>query len=296
MADARNNTQSSPPSLIPDLPDSKTYSSLSDIYFDVITNKTFLIALAVGALGFFLLQKFGETVHSKLVRGSRRSKVSKQLLGTYFQSLFHAIGMSVCSYLVIFKFVDHPESLETVDRADDAYFYVVLYKACTVLSMSYFLMLTPYELFGIEQSMNFRVTMFVHHLAGILCQAIVLVSNPVFIVVGAMTLQCEASTIFLNMRMFGLTMENKYLYFIGGVGALITYPLTRIVFYWYNIQKRYALMDTFIDHVGVNAFYLTISSQVFVLCMSIGYTILLWKSPRKMVFLKTDKLKIKKQQ
>jgi len=277
--------------LMPDLPEPKRFGSLSEIYLDLILNRTFLIALGVGALGFFLLQKFGETVYDKVVRGTRRRRISKQLLGTYFQSIFHAIGMSICSYLVIFKFVDNPEMLLNVSKDDEAYFYVVLYKACTVLSMSYFIILTPYELFGIEQTMNFRVTMAIHHVAGVLAQALIVMSNPVFIVVGAMTLQCEFSTIFLNMRIFGMTMENKYIYFIGGVGALITYPLTRIVFYVYNIQRTYALMDTFSVYLGINAFYLTMFSQVFVLCMSVGYTIVLWKSPRKMIMLKTDRNK-----
>jgi len=285
-----------PQDLMPDLPEPRSYSNLSDIYRDLITNKTFIISFVIGALGFFLLQKCGETVHAQLVGGNRRKKVSKQLLGTYFQSLFHAVGISIVSYLVIFEFVDDPERLVTVDKTDDAYFYVVLYKACTVLSISYFVILTPYELFGIEQSMNFRVTMFVHHIVGIFCQAIVFVANPVFIVVGAMTLQCEASTIFLNMRMFGMIMENKYIYFIGGVGALITYPLTRIAFYVLTIQTTYGLMDTFVSHVGIGAFYLTMFAQVFVFCMSARYTIMLWKDPMKMVFLSSKKKVLNKQQ
>ena len=36
------------------------------------------------------------------------------------------------------------------------------------------------------------------------------------------SIQCESSTVFLNLRMFGMDMENKYLHFIGGLGALIT--------------------------------------------------------------------------
>ena len=291
-----SHNQQFPLPLMPDLPEPKNYTNLSDIYFDVLSNTTFQWSIAIGALGFFLLQKFGETVHSKLVGSNRRRKVPPVLLGSYFQSIFHAIGISVVSVLVIYQFVEDPNSLVTINKTDDAYYLVPLYKACTVLSMSYFIILTPYEIFGIEQRLNTRVTMAVHHICGIFCQAIILVSNPVFIIVGALTVQCEVSTIFLNMRMFGMVMENKYIYFIGGLGALITYPLTRIAFYIFTIQTTYSLMDTFVDHVGINAFYLTILAQVFVLCMSAKYTFELWKSPTKMVFLDTDKKKIKKQE
>ena len=107
-----------------------------------------------------------------------------------------------------------------------------------------------------------------------------------------MSVQCEFSTIFLNLRMFGLVTENKYLYFVGGLGALITYPLTRIVFYIYVIHKTYSLMDVFVRHLGVNAFRLTLCGQMFILFMSCAYTFVLFKSPRKMMVLETKNKKI----
>ena len=279
----------SPNPLMLVLPEPKNYTNLWDIYSDVLSNPTLISIAIIGIVGFLLLQKLGETVHTKLVSSNRRRTVSKQLFGTYFQSTFHAAGISLVSFVVLFQFINRNAYLLTIDQTDDGYFYVEHFKICTTLSTSYFLVSIPYELFVIKQRWIKRVAMSVHHLLGVFALPIIPVSHPIFVLVGALTYQCEISTVFLNMRLFGMAMESQYVYCIGGIGTLITYPLTRIVFYMYTIHTTYSLMDTFVDHVGIGAFYLVISGQVFVLCLSTKYTFELWRHPKKTAFLNTRK-------
>ena len=166
--------------------ETKRFDSLSEIYLEVITNRSVLMLLLAGFVLFLILQKGGECAHTKLVSEALEHKVDKQMFGTYFQSLFHAVMVSVCSLVVMLKFEHRSEELESISEADEQYILILLYKMSTVLSVAYFVILT-YELFGIEQTMHFRVTMFIHHTAGIMCQSIVFVANPIFVVVSGMS-------------------------------------------------------------------------------------------------------------
>ena len=274
---------------MPGLPEPQSYANLAAIYVDVLTNRSTQWGMFIGACLFFLLQKIGEKVHLKLVAAHRRKKFPKQLLGTYIQSIVHAFGISVASFLVIYHFAHDPHGLVTLDNTEVEYFYIVLYKVCSVLSLSYFIFLTMLEVLVIEQVMIMRLTMVVHHLVSIGLIPIVVMSNPAFALLGALTFQCESSTVFLNLRMLGMAMENKYIYFIGGLGTLITYPITRIVFLVFTIWTTMSLRDVFADHSGIGGFYLAIFAQVFVLCMSAKYSWELWKRPKKTLFLDIGK-------
>ena len=276
--------------------ESKKYTNLSDVYSDFLSDQRIRWIIVIGVVGFFLFQKFGESLHSKLVMPNHKKKMSKLAFGTYVQSIIHAFGISMVSYLTLYKSMGRSDYLVTINETEDVYFYVWLHKTSALLCMSYFIVLTPLELFGFEQSMRNRIVMVIHHIASAIAMPIVVMCNPIFTFFSAFTMQCEISTVFLNLRMFGMVMENKYIYFIGGLGALITYPLTRIVVHLYNIQQFFSKMDVLVDHVGLNGFYLCMLGQVFVLCMSTGYSLELWKRPKRMLFLDNGTSKAKKQQ
>lgn len=52
----------------------------------------------------------------------------------------------------------------------------------------------------------------------------------------------------------------------------------------YIIDTTYSLMNTFVDHVVMDALYLVISGQVFVVCLTAEYTYELWRNPKRQLF------------
>ena len=266
--------------------ESLDYSSLTEIYTANVTNPRFLTLLFSSCLIFFCLQKIGELLHSTIVKEHRQKKTSAPLLGTYFQSILHVLIVSISSYLMIFKFNSRINELENMTISHPQFIYIDLYRISTVVSIAYFIMLTPYELFGLEQKKRFRIIMSIHHIICIMGQSLIFLTNPLCSYVSAIGLQCEFSTLFLNIRAFGLAMDNKYLYFIGGIGTFIFYPLTRCFAFLFVISTTYDLRYRIMEHIGLNGYLLAITGQIFVFIMSIGYSFVLLKDPEKLMVLK----------
>eukprot|EP01084_Bolivina_argentea_P022269 41386_1 len=267
--------------------DSKHYSNIFDIYLENIKDSQFTILVLFGCIAFYIVQKIGENIHFYLIKEQHKQKIPMQLFGTHFQSSVHALLASICSYFILFKYLNRTNEMEVMDKTDENYIYVIFYKISTVFSVSYFIVLIPYELFIINQPLIFRIAMLIHHFFGIFCQSLVFLTNPLSVFISAMMVQCELSNIFLNLHAFGLSMDNKYMYFVGGVGALITYPLTRIVFLIYSIYILYNLKHKMMIYISAEGFYLVIIGEIFVILLSSVYSCMLFKNVTKTILLKS---------
>ena len=269
----------------------KSNQTVLDTDIITFTNRSFLLFLVLGLVTFYSLQQRGERAHSIYVTGSasKRKKVTKELLGTYYQSILHAVIISVCCFLVIFKFRNHIDELKNMSEEHPDYIFVQFYKISSVLSVAYFFMLIPYELYGINQSTITRIIMFVHHVLAVLCQSLMFLGNPLIVYTSAMILQCEFSSIFLNLRMCGIVLDRQDLVWYGGLLTLIFYPFTRCVILPIGMYITYVHMDDIIQVAGYQAFCAAVLSEVFVFIMSCGYSFILLRNPRKVMLLRKTK-------
>merc|ERR1712204_54874 len=90
--------------------------------------------------------------------------------------------------------------------------------------------MTIYEFF-IPQTPSYRAVMVIHHIFCALVQFPVYIVWPALQVPSALGLQCELSNIFMDIAWFGQQYEHARVYYYGGIGTLITFPITRIIIF-----------------------------------------------------------------
>jgi hypothetical protein len=140
-----------------------------------------------------------------------------------------------------------------------------------------------------RQRIKYRVTLIVHHLLVLLCCSGTFLLDPWCHHFYAKTSLIEVSTVFLHLRNFGKMMDNATIYFVGGLGTLITYPLLRIII---------PLRSAYIIYYGPTDRFLSDSLSRpllvfngFVFAMSLYYTVfVLWADPTSIYRLKHKKV------
>merc|ERR1712228_439924 len=119
--------------------------------------------------------------------------------------------------------------------------------------------------FIIPQTNSVRAVMIIHHIFCAFAQFPVYIVWPLQ-VSSALGFQCELSNIWLDIAWFGQQYENSKAYYFGGIGSLITYPITRIIII---PIMMYVYMDLPEGTVPFSWWLFACIAQWFVLIMSV---------------------------
>jgi len=139
-----------------------------------------------------------------------------------------------------------------------------------------------------DKTWSYTVAMTVHHLFAACCSCSLYFMGPYLMYIYAINTLIEFSNIFLNIRYFGKTMQNETLYFIGGVGTLLFYPLFRISLTVYCAYVAY--FGSIHLLLGPSVVFLILLTNTFFLLLSTYYSLYLFSKP-KAVFLLQSKQK-----
>merc|ERR550525_270877 len=127
----------------------------------------------------------------------------------------------------------------------------------------------------------------IHHVAVGAGMSAILLTHPFLAYVSAMWMMTEGSTIFLDLKIFARIWGIKWLYMVSGVGVLITYPLTRLLWVPY-ISFSALMVREYLDHFGCpGAMNVVVMAGSFVTVLSAYYyfAVILAK-PRDIVYLR----------
>merc|ERR1712228_767061 len=102
-----------------------------------------------------------------------------------------------------------------------------------------------------HRSLPYRISLIVHHIFSASCACCIYYVDPYISYIYSINACMEFSNIFLSIRYFGRAWNNKSLYFMGGIGTLIFYPLTRLSITVYcSYLAYYGLFYLFIGRSG----------------------------------------------
>ncbi len=133
-----------------------------------------------------------------------------------------------------------------------------------IIATSVFLYLMPFELYFSPIPTRDRILLSIHHILSIIAVNIAYDASGIVAVDVAIALTMELSNVFIIIRKIGKILNNKRMRSVGGIGVLITYPITRLVFGPYGVY--FALtqaMEKYISNFYSAAGIFLCSSSLF---------------------------------
>lgn len=257
-------------------------------YYCVYSNASFQLAFIVGLLIFYSLHKIGCILHrymNKLDENNKKINMNVIEFGCYFISTFHAIMVSTSSTVILYSY-NFESSINSTAHA-----YVQWYKILSVLSIAYFFVDICYLVFYFQhKTLKYRLLFIVHHTFGILCMSTVFSTNGYVSYITSLNLMIEWSNVFLNIRIFAKIFSSPLVFYVSGIGVLITYPLTRMVLLAYTMHL--AMQPELEKFMFPGAKILVLTACTFVYIMSTVYFLfVMMKKPSKMYQLNNHKIK-----
>ncbi|ETO24989.1 hypothetical protein RFI_12158, partial [Reticulomyxa filosa] len=285
-----------------------TYISYSEAITAPWTHIPSLLVFCCGCGVFLLIQEWGKSIGRSYLQqqpttttttnGSKgkvllksKEKEDNEMeqidkFGNVMMSLAHACMTSMASIPYVLS------PAPTVPLASNgtlqlSFGLTMFYKLACNLSQAYFLMdLLSYVRKYFHLSENRVMT--IHHLCGFfsVCPgALLLYENIPYegLFISCACYALEFSTIFLNARYISLFFKNTTGYFWSGVALIISYPLTRILWFAYTIYYTYnsTLEITYCGPLKNVALF----AETFVFFMSLGYFIVLLKAGKRLFVL-----------
>ena len=253
----------------------KIRESVTGIFLETFNEPIWWLLFIISIIAFFALQKIGERVYANILTKEQKEKTSKTLFGAYVQGITHAIIIFVGSVIVIFEWL-----------FNDEYVGNSVYGYCAIVSCAYYVQMIVYEL-CIPQSAGYRLVMVIHHIFCCVVQFPVYIVGPSLHILSALGFQCEISNVFMNIAWFAQQCEHEKMYFLGGIGTLFTFPITRVLLIpllMYNFWNLPAGV------VPISYWWFAVIAQWFVLLMSLVYTVHIVTNPKKILNL-TQSLK-----
>jgi len=273
-----------------------------------------VLSLFCGCLLFYWIQELGRSLGRKSSQLKSKSKIEsieneidndiamkvkerKEIekidkFGNVLMSLVHCFVVLPASFAYILS--SDPVIVESNKSLQLSYFLTFWLKFTVILSQSYIIIDSLTYIRQYFYLMENRV-MLIHHICIILANfpGVLLVYDSVpyeglFIVASCFV--AELSTIFLNMRYFAIYFDIPNLYLYSGIGLLITYPLTRTIWYSYVLYFTYSstLEITYCPTMKTIALF----SETFIVLMSLAYFFILLKSGKKLFILKVSSNKV----
>ena len=213
----------------------------------------------------------------------------------YISSSLHALLVTSISLLIAISFSEDDMIQINIARGNNVEykepFLFYIFRFLGVFQTAYFLIDSIQILLCYNhKSWSYRIAMLFHHLLSSACSCCIFYIDPYMAYIYALNALIEFSNIFMNLRFFGKSLNNKTMYFIGGLGTLIFYPLTRIPLTIYcGYLAYFGLLNVF---VGKSAVLLILSTNLFIFVLSVYYTVFsLFIKPKRMFLLKQKEKK-----
>lgn len=267
---------------------SSSATNLPMFIFTTFMDHRFQLVFLIGCILFYGLQQSGyifyQYFNNKNAKNAKKQIMKIQMniieFGGYFMSTLHSVMMSTMATVITIAY-NLQSSIDSTSHA-----FVQLYKLLSVLSVSFFCLDSFYLVFYYKhKSWTYRLCFLTHHTLLIICQTCVFSTNGYVSYIAAWNMLIEWSTVFLNVRKLAKIFECSKVFYVSGIGVLITYPLTRLVGLLYIMYLALqSKLDVYV-YPGANMFLFF--SNMFVYIMSaMFFFIVMLKKPSDMYILK----------
>ena len=262
------------------------YPTCSALFADTFTNSHWLYTFAISFIAWYIIECIGCSLWRQYVPKDQRIKIQKEQFSGHFISMIHSTMIACASTLVATQYTPLQALNATTNFSDDPPIWI--YRYCATFSASYFLLDACVIWFYYQQSWDKRLSFVIHHfLSGICMCAVLLAEHPIVAYISALNFLIEWSTVFLNIRILARIWSLKSLYFIGGMGMILTYPATRMGWNLYLILISFN-SGYVTTYTCPGAGYILGSAEIFVCGLSTFYYFsVIMVKPYKMYTLKT---------
>eukprot|EP01084_Bolivina_argentea_P242459 406732_1 len=155
----------------------------------------------------------------------------------------------------------------------DVTIYLTAHKVLMNTSASYFILQSVYDCFVVpDHAQGYRLIMVVHHVFSFFAIMVSFLGNEKVIYLQVVGLQCEFSTVFMNLRFFARVFSQEEIFFMSGLCTMITYPLTRVIGGVCSLYEDIRLKQWLILLGGNQLFWWFSFVSFFVIIMSTVYT------------------------
>jgi len=268
------------------------YTSLIEVYMDATREPLWMGTFVCGLIVFAVFTNYGKHLHSTLLSKLQQTRMSALLFASYCSAFLHAVIISCSSVMmIVYAFPKYRGFTDEARMCVQDYEYSRMQSVCGALSSAYFVVMIPMEMRIPEQSASYVSVMLCHHLLCVLLTATTALNHPIISYFAALGLQVEISNIFMHLRAFGKVFGDRRLYFVGGIGLLITYPVTRIVAAFYFFPLVFEFRNALVALLSVQGYYLYFVGALFVVVMSVVHVFVLFGNPKQIVVLNANKVK-----
>lgn len=217
----------------------------------------------------------------------------------YIGAAIHACCTVIICFLIIFNYNESDLLQINIDQGNNPNtfelpFLFRMLKLYGIFQTAFFFVEGIQLLFCYQhRTISYRVSLIGHHLLTAACSCCIYKVDPFIAYIYVYDMAIEFSNIFMSLRYFGREWGSKSLFFIGGVGTLIFYPSCRICI---TIYVSYvAWHGPFYLFVGKSGVVLVVSTNMFILLLSLYYSMTIWSNPKSFCMLK-DKGQTKEKQ
>jgi len=128
----------------------------------------------------------------------------------------------------------------------------------------------------------------VHHLCMILGHCCSCNAGPICVYLSALSYGVEVSNPFLHLRYFAKVYQSSTLMWIGGLGMVTVYPVSRLIYFPWSYFEGYMNLETVCSRsiLGCYSFH---PGMIFVFLMSTYYMKIIVTNPKAMFYLKGKK-------
>ena len=248
--------------------------SILDVWYFCWTDKTFILSfIGFSVFPFILIWIFGTKYF-----GIK----DIEFIG-YISSSFHALFVVTICFLITINYTE--SDLFKINISQNIPFLFIIFRFLGIFQTSYFMIdLLQILFFYSDKSISYRIAISIHHIFSLLCSCCIYRIDPFISYIYAINSLIEFSNWFLNIRYFAAKFKYKNLYYFGGIGTLIFYPLTRTLLTGYAAYTAwFGVFHLFVGNSGV---ILVVATNIFITILSMYYTKVLWTKPANVYILK----------
>ena len=206
------------------------YPTLTSLYADVFSHPLFFQLFAIGLIFWYSLDVLGCHMFYKCVPLGTQQRMQKEQFAGHFISFFNALMIASSSLFVVLSYT--PFAALSADPNETP---LVIFKCSAIFSAAYFLLDAIFITMYYKQATTKTVAFVIHHFLSGICIISCTVTGPINTYVSALNFMIEWSTVLLNIRIFARIWNLERIYFVSGIGVIVSYPLTRIVWNGYLI-------------------------------------------------------------
>ena len=255
------------------------------LYRDAFSSPHFMYIFGIGVCLWYSFDSLGWVIWEHLVALKYHKKIGKMQFAGNFISITHATMIAGASTLVTTQY--------SPQQALDASFdepIITIYKYAATLSAAYYFLDTIFIIisYHYDYPIDKKIASIIHHFCSGICLCSVLLTHPIVTYISALNFLMKWTTVILNIRIFARIWSIRSVYFFSGLGVIISYPLTQIL--WNSYMIFITLYSEYLTvYACPEARWILGGAQIFVCLVSIYYYLtLIMKNPSQMYRLSED--------